>query len=72
MAVYQWLDETTNGTGVVSQLAYVDDCTEEGIHVVLVQRIRRLRNGWIRLSLPLHWFQSAWPGSPQTAGTSEG
>ncbi|XP_022080908.1 ectonucleoside triphosphate diphosphohydrolase 3-like isoform X2 [Acanthaster planci] len=31
MAVYQWLDETTNGTGVVSQLAYVRDCTEEGI-----------------------------------------
>ena len=30
MAVYHWLDETTNGTGVVSQLAYVDDCTDEG------------------------------------------
>ncbi|XP_038046763.1 uncharacterized protein LOC119720971 [Patiria miniata] len=31
MAVYQWLDETTNGTGVVSQLAYVSECTEEGV-----------------------------------------
>ncbi|XP_071793441.1 ectonucleoside triphosphate diphosphohydrolase 8-like isoform X1 [Asterias amurensis] len=31
MAIYQWLGETTNGTGIASEVAYISDCTEDGI-----------------------------------------
>ena len=39
MAIYQWLGETTNGTGIASEVAYISDCTEDGEVLILYQSL---------------------------------